>query len=119
MSTQMKPEDIADIVRNIIGVGPIAQGDEGHPNGNSAPWVLTFGGFTAPGDEPCYRAFSVVPLKGAFDLASTNRPCLATYGATFGIPNGWAVVMIPVHGLDEDPAILAAREWASTCAGAS
>ena len=115
----MNSTNLADIVRNIIGVGPVALGDEGHPNGNTAPWVLTFGGFTAPGDQPCFRAFSVVPLRSEFDRALTNRPYVATYGATYGIPKGWAVVMTPLPDLGVDRNIIEAREWASTCAGAS
>lgn len=115
----MKPEDLADIVRNIIGVGPVALGAEGHPNGNTAPWVLTFGGFTPPGDPPCYRAFSVVPLREGFANAWTTRPYTATFGATYGVPKGWAVVMTPLPDLGGERNILEAREWASTCAGVS
>lgn len=116
----MNSADLADIVRNIIGVGPVAQGDEGHPNGNTAPWVLTSGGFTPPGDPPGrYRAFSVVPLRQGFAAPFTTRPYTATYGATFGVPKGCAVVMTPLTAEGEDGATMEARQWATTCAGVS
>lgn len=118
----MNLEDLVTVVREILGVSPLAQGNEGHVNGNTAPWVLAWGPALGrmPGEGPGYRAFSVAPLASVWmrDTFATS-PSLAFYGSPFGIPRGWAVLMTVVPPNGDDAAILAAREWASVCAGAS